>query len=201
MAKIRNIKQRDQFNFYKSFDDIAQSLTDKQLSAFMRTLLDVQFLRKRYENVKFNDNVLDLLWSACKFNIESQVDGYLANKIKNNDLFIGVYDKENGGSNGGLHQEQLQEQEKEQEKSVKVYEKHSDFSLSKLSSYSNLSSEYKIALQKYLGEYIEDLEMKIINAKSTKKTLSYDDFILGLESSGKKYSNFIATYKTWNRRA
>lgn len=116
--KQRNLKQRDQFNFYKSFDDICLRLDDKKFAIFLRTILDVQFLRIKYSDVKFEDEILDLLWQSCKFNIEAQIDGYLANKNKNKDQFIGVYQNENGGSDGGSDSpcDEEQEQEEEQEK-------------------------------------------------------------------------------------
>ena len=93
MSKPKNIKHRDGFTFFKSYDDVMQNLNDKQFLQLMRTILDVQFLRVKYENVKFNDNILDLLWSSMKYNIGSQVDKYLANFSKNNNQFMGVYDE------------------------------------------------------------------------------------------------------------
>lgn len=74
-----------------------------------------------------------------------------------------------------------------------------DFTLSKLTSYDNLSSIYKEKLEEFLNKYIEDLELKILNANGNKKTLQYEDFILSLEAKGYKYKNFISAYKTWNR--
>ena len=74
-----------------------------------------------------------------------------------------------------------------------------DFTLSKLTSYDNLSATYKEKLEEFLNKYIEDLELKILNANGNKKTLQYEDFILSLEAKGYKYKNFISAYKTWNR--
>lgn len=74
-----------------------------------------------------------------------------------------------------------------------------DFTLSKLTSYDNLSATYKEKLEEFLSRYIEDLELKILNANGNKKTLQYEDFILSLEAKGYKYKNFISAYKTWNR--
>ena len=74
-----------------------------------------------------------------------------------------------------------------------------DFTLSKLTSYDNLSAAYKEKLEEFLNRYIEDLELKILNANGNKKTLQYEDFILSLEAKGYKYKNFISAYKTWNR--
>lgn len=207
MAKPKNIKHRDGFTFFKSYDDVMQNLNDKQFLLLMRTILDVQFLRVKYEKVKFNDNILDLLWSSMKYNISSQVDGYLANFSKNNSQFMGVYKESNdpldGEGNDPWQEEQEQEQEQEKEQNIlnlptnELTDK--DFTLSKLTSYDNLSATYKEKLEEFLNRYIEDLELKILNANGNKKTLQYEDFILSLEAKGYKYKNFISAYKTWNR--
>ena len=210
MAKPKNIKHRDGFTFFKSYDDVMQNLNDKQFLQLMKTILDVQFLRVKYEKVKFNDSILDLLWSSMKYNISSQVDGYLANFSKNNNQFMGVYKESNdpldGEGNDPWQEEQEQEQEQEQEKGkvkekeqIKEYLSEKDFTLSKLTSYDNLSATYKEKLEEFLNRYIEDLELKILNANGNKKTLQYEDFILSLEAKGYKYKNFISAYKTWNR--
>ena len=210
MAKPKNIKHRDGFTFFKSYDDVMQNLNDKQFLQLMKTILDVQFLRVKYEKVKFNDSILDLLWSSMKYNISSQVDGYLANFSKNNNQFMGVYKESNdpldGEGNDPWQEEQEQEQEQEQEKGkvkekeqIKEYLSEKDFTLLKLTSYDNLSATYKEKLEEFLNRYIEDLELKILNANGNKKTLQYEDFILSLEAKGYKYKNFISAYKTWNR--
>lgn len=208
MAKPKNIKHRDGFTFFKSYDDVMQNLNDKQFLQLMKTILDVQFLRVKYEKVKFNDSILDLLWSSMKYNISSQVDGYLANFSKNNNQFMGVYKESNdpldGEGNDPWQEEQEQEQEQEKGKvkekeQIKEYLSEKDFTLSKLTSYDNLSATYKEKLEEFLNRYIEDLELKILNANGNKKTLQYEDFILSLEAKGYKYKNFISAYKTWNR--
>ena len=99
--------------------------------------------------------------------------------------------------------EEVQEEEKEEEQNIlnlptnELTDK--DFTLSKLTSYDNLSATYKEKLEEFLNRYIEDLELKILNANGNKKTLQYEDFILSLEAKGYKYKNFISAYKTWNR--
>lgn len=84
-------------------------------------------------------------------------------------------------------------------KEDKQYLLEKDFTLSKLTSYDNLSATYKEKLEEFLNKYIEDLELKILNVNGNKKTLQYEDFILSLEAKGYKYKNFISAYKTWNR--
>jgi len=114
MSKQKNIKHRDGFTFFKSYDDVMQNLNDKQFTRLMRTLLDVQFLRIKYEEVIFNDQILDLVWSSLKYNISSQIEGYLINRNKNESLFLGVYDDKNGGSNGVFNSPSIEPSNEEQ---------------------------------------------------------------------------------------
>ncbi len=57
------------------------------------------------------------------------------------------------------------------------------FTLSRLTSVENLSKSYLT----HLKDYIEE----------SNKSLSYEDFINGLESKGNKYKNFKSAYNTW----
>lgn len=57
------------------------------------------------------------------------------------------------------------------------------FTLTRLTAFENLSKEYK----QHLKTYIE----------SENKNLSYQDFVDGLEATGKKYKNFKSAYNTW----
>ena len=191
MAKPKNIKHRDGFTFFKSYDDVMQNLNDKQFLLLMRTILDVQFLRVKYEKVKFNDNILDLLWSSMKYNISSQVDGYLANFSKNNNQFMGVYKESNDPLDGEGNDPWQEEQEQEQEQE-KVKEKEEEkvvvfsFSLTRETSYENLSLEYREKLK----EEIEKLNL----------SLSFIDFVDSLVAKGYKYKNFLMAYKTWCKK-
>ena len=60
MSKHKNIKHRDGFTFFKSYDDVMQNLNDKQFLLLMRTILDVQFLRVKYENVTIIAEIVDI---------------------------------------------------------------------------------------------------------------------------------------------
>ena len=55
---------RSQYTFYKSFDDIMDDLTDTQLAKYIRTINDVQFLRVKIEDVKFEDALLNIVWKS-----------------------------------------------------------------------------------------------------------------------------------------
>lgn len=123
---------RNQFAFYKSFDDVAQDLSDIQLATYMRILLDVQFLRIKIEDVKFEDALLNIVWKSQKHSIETSIKGYLDSQKKDSvkNPYMGVYADdiipyEGGSSNpyeGVAQQEEGKEEDKEKEK-VKVQEK------------------------------------------------------------------------------
>lgn len=89
---------RPAFSFYKSFDDTYQELNDKQKLLFMNTLLDIQFLRKKVQDVSFEDKILSLLWNSIKHSIKTSVKGYLDSQLKESVKikFFGVY----GGYDG-----------------------------------------------------------------------------------------------------
>lgn len=84
---------RNQFTFYKSFDDVYQDLDDKQRIEFMTTMLDVQFLRIKVEDVSFEDKILKYIWIAQKHTIYKSIKGYLESQKspKVSEPFFGVY--------------------------------------------------------------------------------------------------------------
>lgn len=86
---------RQQFPFYKSFDDVAEDLTDNQLAKYIRTLLDVQFLRIRIDDVNFTDKTLSIVWKSQKHSISKSIQGFLDGQkresIKN--PYLGAYDE------------------------------------------------------------------------------------------------------------
>lgn len=201
MSKLKNIKHRDGFTFFKSYDDVMQNLNDKQFLQLMRTILDVQFLRIKYENVKFNDNLLNLLWSSMKYNISSQVDGYLANYSKNNNQFMGVYDESNGGCNGGCNyplpevQGKVKEEVKGEDK-VKVSKKSkSFFNLEKPTSFDNLSSEYIEKLKEKIESNNENIMIERLKVNSPLTELyTFEDFSVRFLSNGMKKKDWWMTF-------
>lgn len=84
---------RNQFPFYKSFDDVYQDLSKEQKIEFIDNILDVQFLRKKIDDVKFKDSILKHIWNAQKHSLDKSIKGYLdsqkSDKIKN--PFFGCY--------------------------------------------------------------------------------------------------------------
>lgn len=85
---------RSQYTFYKSFDDIIDDLTDTQLAKYIRTINDVQFLRVKIDDVKFEDALLNIVWKSQLHSIKKSIDGYLESqkngKIKN--PYLGIYE-------------------------------------------------------------------------------------------------------------
>lgn len=113
---------RSQFAFYKSFDDVYQDLNNNQKLEFINTILDVQFLRKKIDDVIFNDNLLKHIWNAQKHSIKKSIQGYLdsqsSSQVKN--PFLGCYEPSflpsQLPSKGVRQEEQGEEQEEGEEK-------------------------------------------------------------------------------------
>ena len=72
---------RQAFSFYKSFDDTFEALNDNQTLILFKTLRDVQFLRINIYDVKFEDNLLSVLWQSIKFSLEKSIKGYLDSQL------------------------------------------------------------------------------------------------------------------------
>ena len=112
---------RTQFAFYKSFDDVYQDLNDKQRLEFISTLLDVQFLRIKVDDVFFKDNILKHIWNAQKHSIKKSINGYIESQ-KNSKIkepYLGVYDDNylpiQIPSEGINKEEEVKEEVKEEE--------------------------------------------------------------------------------------
>lgn len=92
---------RQAFNFYSSYDEVASELNDKQLSLFIRALLDVQFFRKHIDSISFEDKMVSISWKASKHSVKKQLEGYCnANKIVYESLFNDVSDAYEAGYKG-----------------------------------------------------------------------------------------------------
>ena len=103
---------RNQFTFYKSFDDVIEDMSNDQIANYMKTLLDVQFLRVKIEDVSFNDPLLNIVWKSQKHSIETSIKGYLDSQ-KNGKVktpYLGIYDISKNPSKGVRQQEQGKEQ-------------------------------------------------------------------------------------------
>jgi uncharacterized phage protein (TIGR02220 family) len=113
---------RNQFTFYKSFDDVIEDMNDKQIAEYVKTMLDVQFLRIKIDDVKFEDKVLNMVWKSQRHSIQTSIKGYLDSQkresVKN--PYLGIYDNSCNPSEGVAQQEkdkeEVQEKGKEQDK-------------------------------------------------------------------------------------
>lgn len=117
---------RSQFTFYKSFDDVIEDMTDKQIVEYVKSLLDVQFLRKRISEISFDDKLLSMVWKSQKHSITSSIDGYLNSQKKEGvtNPYFGAYATPSEGgfftpSNDPYEGGRQQEEEKGKEE-VKV---------------------------------------------------------------------------------
>lgn len=109
---------RQQFPFYKSFDDVAEDLTDAQLAKYIRVLLDVQFLRVKIDEVSFKDKMLNMAWKSQKHSIKKSINGFLDGQkrdtIKN--PYFGAYVVPSEGIHEGIQTPDLEVQCKEEVK-------------------------------------------------------------------------------------
>lgn len=180
---MNQLPKRKAFNFYSSYDEAFEVLSEKNQIKLFKAIRDVQFFRIHINDIEFTETDLKFAWLIIKHSVESQVFGYCrANKVDYNNAIkdtLGV----------SLEDTILQEQEQEQEK-VKEKEEEKvvvfSFSLTRETSYENLSLEYREKLK----EEIEKLNL----------SLSFIDFVDSLVAKGYKYKNFLMAYKTWCKK-
>jgi len=106
---------RKAFNFYKSYDDVISELSDKQALGIYKAISDVQFFRKKIDEITFDDKILTLVWKSLHHSILKQIEGYCNSKsVTYDSLFIGVSDASVGAYEGASVQEQGQGEEQGQ---------------------------------------------------------------------------------------
>lgn len=71
---------RKGFTHYENLWEIKKQLTPEQYVAFDKAICEVQFLEKHIDDVKFDDQVLNLLWTSIKHTLRSSIEGY-CNKV------------------------------------------------------------------------------------------------------------------------
>lgn len=84
---------RNQFTFYKSFDDTFEALNDEQTVMLFKALRDVQFLRMNVESITFDDSMLNLVWASTKHSLKTSIKGYLDSQLsgKVKTPYLGCY--------------------------------------------------------------------------------------------------------------
>lgn len=181
---------REQFTFYKSFDDVYFDLSDKQKLDFMETILNVQFLRTRIEDVVFQDKILNIVWKSIKHSLSKSISGYLDSQKKANakDPYFGVYDTLPKGVDEDLQmgvseQGKGKEEEKEKEEVKGKESKAFSFNLTKKSQYSSLSKSYQDKLYGYA--VVKD------------GAYQFQKFIDHNEANGGTFKDWSKGYNTW----
>jgi len=111
------LTKRKAFNFFRSYYDVYNELSDKDKLAFMDALLDRQFLGIKPDNLK---GIAKFAYISQTNSIDSQVKGYetkTKSKLGDSTEIEGVTDTPTvGGAIGGAAQEkgEVEEEEKEQ---------------------------------------------------------------------------------------
>lgn len=106
--------KRKAFNFFKSYYDVYNELSDKEKVAFMDALLERQFFGEEPEGLK---GMANFAYLSQKHNIDSQVKGF-EDKTKTS-LKASENNPNLGGAVGGSQQVQVIEKGKEKEKQKK----------------------------------------------------------------------------------
>lgn len=110
---------RQAFNFYRSYYDVYQGLNDVQKLTYMDTLLKVNFLEIKVEEVAFKDPVLQLVWQSQKHSVNKAVKGYLDGQKRKDHIksaFFGCYSEDYHPTEGPTEGPTLQGKEKEKGK-------------------------------------------------------------------------------------
>lgn len=180
------MKNRETFNFYRSFFEAGKDLNDNERLAFYDAILYASFEKK---SLKL-EGLAKTLFTAIKPVVDNQTLNYLNGKkggrpkketplTKNNKTPLSDK-KETPLTN---ETESYKEKEKYKEKDKEKYT--FTFSLKTARLLSSTSDEYKLKLKEY-----------IVNAG---KSMSYEDFFNQCEMKPYKYKNFKMAYDSWNK--
>ena len=124
--KIKQVKytKRKGFNFFRSYYDVYNELSNKDKVAFIDALLDRQFLGIKPNDLK---GLAKFAYISQTNSIDSQVKGYedkTKTRLDGSDYKL---HPTVGGKQGGIDTPTVQEKEKEKEKEQGVYGKHEFF--------------------------------------------------------------------------
>ena len=67
---------RKAFNHYENLWEVKKQLSPEQYVAFDRAVCEVQFLEKHIDDIRFDDPVLNLLWTSIKHTLRASIEGY-----------------------------------------------------------------------------------------------------------------------------
>ncbi len=144
---------------------------------------------------EYEDGVIDATLEEISFRIH--IDANTVQKALDEIFIAGWYSLVQNGTDCYPREEKRREDIAR----AKEYKKDKDFSLDRITFIDDIGEEYLKALEAFLNEYIDDLSLRRVNAKSPiGEPMSYEGFLIALRSAGKKYKNYVATYKNWERR-
>jgi len=79
---------RKGFNFYLSYYEIMDELDDVSIPLFIKSLMNVQFMKVHIDDITFDDKISSMAWKSIKQSIRKQLEGYCsAENIKYSSLF------------------------------------------------------------------------------------------------------------------
>ena len=173
---------RDGFVFYRSFYEASKPLNKDDKLALYESIFEFGL----NQNETKREPMVNAMFMLIKPQLEANNKRYENGKNGGRPLKEKTETKPKHNQSITKTEPKEKEKEKEKEK-VNDKEKKFTYNLGVKTSYSNLSSLYKQKLK-------EDIEL--FNGK-----LSYDNFVLQLESKGYKYANFLSAYKNWETSA
>lgn len=145
---------RKGFNFYRSYWEVANELSDNDRLAFYDALFEKQF-----NNCEPNLNgMAKFAYLSQKHSIDTQIKGYF-DKTKD-EKFNPYQDPSVGGWQGGYVAPSVQEKEEEKGKGEDIYRKFAHLSIS-VNEFNKLSSEYT-------KQQIDDILDQIENYRKNK---------------------------------
>ena len=144
---------RKAFNFYLSYFDVYQELSDKDKLIFIDAILNRQFYGVEPTDLK---GMVKFAYISQKHNIDAQVEGF-ENKTKTK-----LTHPIKGGSVGGRQGGSVQEKEKEKEKEQYVKENINEF----WNLYHSISNKLKSDLQPSIKHWDKLTETEKDKAKS-----------------------------------
>ena len=188
---------RTQFTFYKSFDDVIEDMSDKQIVEYIKAILSVQFLRKRISEISFDDKVLSMVWMSQKHSITSSIDGYLNSQKKEGvtNPYFGAYATpyEGGFFTPSHDPYEGGHQQEEGKGEVKVKGKEESKVKDKGCRLENLPTEQKNKLYTFMKSHCLEVGVSLIEIDK------FSDYWKALAGAKAIKLDWEATFKNWCR--
>lgn len=185
---------RKAFNFYNSYYQVYKSLNDKQKVEFMDSMLKVQFLEEKMENISFADKMVGLLWNTQNHSVKKQIEGYCNSiKIDYNSLFMVDSNAYEGAYEGASVQEEgkVKEEEKEKEKEYVTNASLRFATLSLNSTKDNSTHKPRQAFKELEVKYKEEFSTNDELVSLAKRFVEYRDEMY-ISTKDKKYAIYTS---------